>query len=110
MSFGSYSTTPASNISINGISIAENCPAANLNNALRQLAADGRELYDTVSAISLSSYMPKSGGLFTGPIGISGLGNFMYHVDATHAGPVYFQPVATALPSSPYEGTVVFQY
>jgi hypothetical protein len=44
--FNSYSTTPGSNTAINGISIAEGCPASGINDAIRQLAADGRDLYD----------------------------------------------------------------
>lgn len=111
MSFGSYSTTPASNISINGINIAENCPAANVNNALRQLAADGAELYATVAAISVSSYMPLSGGAFTGSVTRSGAGAFSYYASSSlTSGIEYVQPLATALPSSPGEGTKVYQY
>ena len=35
----------------------------------------------------------------------------LYHAGSTQAtGPVYTQPVASALPSSPAEGTVVLQY
>ncbi len=37
-----YSTTANSNTAIAGINIAENCPAGNLNNALRQTLADLR--------------------------------------------------------------------
>jgi hypothetical protein len=111
MSFSAYSLTPSANISLNGISIAENCPAENVNDALRQLAADGRELYNTVNAISVSSYMPKTGGAFTGTITRSGAGGYFYHASSTQAtAPVYTQTTATALPSSPAEGTVVLQY
>lgn len=111
MSFSAYSLTPASNLSINGISIAEGCAAANINNAIRQIAADGRELYDTVNAIDVSSYMPKAGGAFTNTITRSGAGGYWYHASATQAtAPVYTQTAATALPSSPAEGTVVLQY
>ena len=63
MAFSDYFATPASNTTINGINIAENCPAANVNNALRQIAADGKSLSDTVAGISTSTLMPKSGGL-----------------------------------------------
>jgi hypothetical protein len=37
-----YSTTAGNNTAISGINIAENCPAGNLNNALRQALADLR--------------------------------------------------------------------
>jgi hypothetical protein len=111
MSFSAYSLTPSSNSTINGINIAESCPAANVNNAIRQLMSDGRELYNTVVAINVSSYMPKSGGAFTGTINRSGAGGYFYHAGSTQAtAPVYTQTSATALPSSPAEGTVVLQY
>jgi hypothetical protein len=42
MSVKDYSTTANSNAAIAGINIAENCPAGNLNNALRQTLADLR--------------------------------------------------------------------
>ena len=111
MAFSDYSLTPASNTSINGINIAENCPAANVNNVIRQLASDGRALSDTVAGIDTSTFMPKSGGSFTGTIGRASAGGYWYHASSSQAtGPVYTQPVATALPSSPAEGTVVLQY
>lgn len=42
MAIDDYSTTPASNTSINGINIAEGCPPSVINNAIRQLMADCR--------------------------------------------------------------------
>lgn len=111
MAFSDYSTTPANNNSIEGINIAEGCPAANINNAIRQLASDGASLAATVAAINVSSYMPKAGGAFTGDITRNSAGGYFYHVGATQSkAPVYTQPVATALPTSPAEGTVVLQY
>jgi hypothetical protein len=44
MGFDSYSTTAASNTSLNGINVAEGCPPSGVNDALRQLAADGKTL------------------------------------------------------------------
>lgn len=111
MSFNSYSATPDNNTSLGGINIAENCAAANINNALRLLAADGKELYDIVGAISVAGYMPLTGGAFTGNITRSGAGGFFYHNNAALANaPVYVQLSTDALPSSPAEGTIVFQY
>ena len=111
MAFSSYSTTPANNTSLNGISIAENCPAANVNNALRQLAADGKSLSDTVAALDTSTLMPKAGGAFTGQITRSGAGGYLYNAaSAQGGGAVYVYPSGTALPSSPQEGTFVFFY
>ena len=111
MAFSAYSLTPSANISINGISVAEGCAAANVNDAIRQLMSDGRALSDTVTAINVSSYMPITGGAFTNAITRSGAGGYLYHASATQSlGPVYTQSSATALPSSPAEGTVVLQY
>jgi hypothetical protein len=111
VSFSDYSLTPASNTSINGINIAENCDAANVNNAVRQLMADGKELSVTVAAIDTSALMPKAGGAFTGPITRSGAGAYAYwNSSSLTGGAMYVQTVATALPSSPAEGTIVFQY
>ena len=110
MSFGSYSTTPASNVSINGINIAENCPAPNVNDALRQICADGRELYNTVVAIDVSSYLPLAGGTMTGNISRSGAGSHLYYASNTLiSGAVHVQPAASALPT-PAEGVMVFIY
>lgn len=111
MSFGSYSTTPANNIACNGINVAEGCAAGNVNDILRQLMADGRELHDTVADISVSSYMPKTGGAFTGGITRSGAGAYTYYASSTLvSGAEYVQPLANALPSSPAEGMKVYQY
>jgi len=72
-----YSVTPASNTSINGIDVGENCAAANINNAIRQLMADVRAEVaskgsDITSAASID--VGAANGLFvditgsTGPI------------------------------------------
>jgi hypothetical protein len=111
LGFSNYSATPASNTSINGINIAENCPAANVNDAIRQIMADGKTLDTTVAAISTSTLMPKAGGAFTGSITRSGAGGYWYHnTSSLSGGAVYVQTTGTALPSSPAEGTVVFFY
>lgn len=110
-SFSEFSTTPDSNTSAGGTSIAENCPAANVNNVIRYTLACGRALYDTVSGISGSGGMPITGGAFTGNITRSGAGAYWYfNSSSLVGGQVYVQPVSSALPTSPAEGTVVFQY
>lgn len=48
MAVSDYSTTPGSNTSISGINIAEGCPPANVNNAIRQLMADVKGYTATV--------------------------------------------------------------
>jgi hypothetical protein len=111
MSFGNLSAIADNNNSLNGINVAENCAAGNINNAIRFLAACGKELYDIVDAIDVSTYMPVAGGAFTANITRSGAGGFLYHANSALANaPVYVQLSSADLPSSPAEGTIVFQY
>jgi hypothetical protein len=110
MAFSDYSTTAGSNTTIAGISIAEGCPSANINNAFRQLMADAKSFSLTISNPS-GTFMPIAGGAFTGAITRSGSGGYLYHAaSAQGQGPVYTLPSGSALPSSPVEGTVVFFY
>lgn len=109
MAFADYSATPALNLTIGGINIAENCPAQNINDALRQLMADAKSFSLTVP--STAGLMPIGGGAFTGNITRSGAGGYWYHASTAQAqAPVYTQTLATALPAAPAEGTVVLQY
>ena len=108
--FSSYATTAAANTTISGISIAEGCAAANINNAIRQVMADARAFADSVVSPS-GNYMPISGGAFTGPVTRSGAGGLLYNAaPAQGGGAVYVLSSGTALPSSPQEGTFVFFY
>ena len=110
MAVSDYSTSPGSNTTISGISIAENCPAANVNNAFRQLMADIKVFYNSAN-VDTSGLMPKSGGAFTGQITRSGAGGYLYNAaSAQGGGAVYVQASGTALPASPQEGTFVFFY
>ena len=109
--FANYSTTPSANVTIGTINIDENCAAANINDAIRAILAEGKQLSDIVAAIDVSNYIPKSGGAFTGSITRSGAGAYTYYADSTLVGGLeYVQPTATALPTSPAEGTKVYQY
>ena len=101
MSFASYSATPASNTTIAGQSVAEGTTApGTLNLAVRTLMADGRELFDLVDAIDLSSYAGLAGPAFTAQPTYSGRGGFLYHSNSANAtGRVYVQAEAAATPS-----------
>lgn len=81
MAFSDYNTTPSLNTSIAGTNVAEGCAAGNVNNAIRQLMADGKTLNNTVSAIPPG--MPSSGGVFTGPIYLNTGGAYRYNIDST---------------------------
>lgn len=111
MAFSDYYSTPSLNVTIGGISIAEGCSASNINDACRQLMADGRSLSDTVAGINVSNLMPISGGAFTNQITRSGAGGYFYNANAAQSGgKISFLPSGSALPSSPNEGDVVFFY
>ena len=51
MAFSDYSLTPGDNTSIGGNNVGENCSPATINNAIRQLAADGKALSDAIAAL-----------------------------------------------------------
>lgn len=75
MGVADYSTTPASNTSINGVNIDEGCLPSGINNALRQLMADVRSVYDldakssnytvVTSDLGKTFLADASGGAFT---------------------------------------------
>jgi hypothetical protein len=86
-------------------------PGGEHQQRIRQIAADGRSLYDTVNGLGVTGYMPITGGAFTGSISRSSSGGYWYfNSSSLVGGAVYVQPVSSALPTSPAEGTVVFQY
>jgi len=49
-----WDTNPASNTDLGGISIAENCPPGNINNAIRELMAQVKNFQDGTSGDSLT--------------------------------------------------------
>lgn len=111
MSFSAYSLTPSLNVTIGGVNVDEGCPSANINNAIRQLAADGKELNNTVAAIDISTLLPKAGGVMTDNITRSGSGTHLYYNSATLVdGHVDIVPTGTARPASPGEGYMRFLY
>jgi hypothetical protein len=96
-------------MTIEGVSISENCAAANMNDVVRRMAVALKNFSLTVVSPS-GSYMPLTGGAFTGTITRSGAGAYWYHASSSQtSGAVYVQTAATALPS-PAEGVVVLQY
>lgn len=108
MAFSDYSTTPSVNTNLAGIDVGEGCPPANMNNAVRQLMADGKLLSNQVGG--LSGAMPIAGGAFTGDITREGKGAYLhYAASALTAGQVYVLPVGTARPTAA-EGVIVFYY
>jgi hypothetical protein len=110
MAVSDWSSTAASNTTVGGINIDENCPAANVNNALREIMAQIKDYSLTITSPS-GSYLPLAGGTVTGDITRSGAGAYTYYASSSlTGGKEYVQTTGAALPSSPAEGTKVFQY
>lgn len=109
MSFSDYSTTPSDNTTINGINVAENCPAGNVNNAIRQLMADGKELSANVP--DASAYLLKSGGTMTGNINRSGAGTHAYYASGSFLSfKVHLVPEGSTRPTGLSNGDWVAYY
>jgi hypothetical protein len=113
MAFSAYSTTPANNTSLNGINVAENCPAANLNNAVRQLAADGKALANEVAGLGgggSAAFLPLSGGTVTGAIQRAGAGGHLYHASSGNtSGAIHIIASGGALPSGLAAGDIILE-
>lgn len=110
MAVTDYSTTPASNTSISGINIAENCSPANINNALRQIMADVRVMYDGLP--STATLMPKAGGTFSGTQPIySGRGAYLHHNSSSlTSGRIFMQASGGSTPSGMVAGDLLLEY
>lgn len=64
MPVSSWSTTAASNGSTLGIDIAENCAAANMNNAAREMMAQLKTKFDSIDAlVGSASFQPSDATL-----------------------------------------------
>lgn len=108
MAVSDYSTTPGSNVTISGINIAEGCPPANINNAIRQMMADVKGLQGEIP--STASLMPAAGGTFSGTQPIyTGRGAYLHHNSSSNtSGRVHILVEGSALPTSPANGDLVF--
>jgi hypothetical protein len=67
-----WSTTPGSNTTVDGVNIAENCSPGGINNAIRAVMSGVRELYDdfiafTATAITLTGVQTLTNKTLTAP-------------------------------------------
>lgn len=110
MSYTDWSTTAASNTSVDGTSIAEGCPPGNLNDAIRKVMAGVAELAGDVP--DTSTLMPKDGGTFTGTQPkYTGRGAYLHNADSANtSGRVSLLASGSANPTSPSNGDIVFFY
>jgi hypothetical protein len=102
------------NTSLDGLNVAEGCPAGNMNAAVRILMSAIRQLYNVVNnplSSVYAAFMPKTGGAFTGDITRNGGGGYAYNASATFVGgKITIQALGGAAPSSPQEGDQWIEY
>ena len=110
MAVTDYSTTPASNVSISGISVAEGGPAASMNNAFRQLMADVRVMYDNLP--DTSTLQTKAAAVFSGTQPTyTGRGAYMHWNSSSFAsGRIFFQASGGSTPSGMVSGDVLLEW
>jgi hypothetical protein len=98
-----WSATSAGNTTVEGTSIAEGCPPANINNGLRSIMAGVRSFYDTYAALAatVGGYLSASGGTFTGTQPIyTGEGAMLHNqANGMASGRVFLQAAGGAAPT-----------
>lgn len=108
------SQTGTVNTSLDGLNVAEACPAGNMNAAVRVLMSAIRQVWNIVNNPASSIYtplMPKTGGAFTGDITRNGGGGYAYNASATFVGgKITIQALGGAAPSGPQEGDQWIEY
>lgn len=101
------STEPTANTSLGSINVAEGCPAANVNDALRWLAAAIAVLRANLP--TTGGLVSASGGQFTTNPTLSGQGGYLHNSASTASGgAVTFLPSGSALPSGSDGDLVLF--
>jgi len=109
-----WSETPGSNTTVDGVNIGEGCTPANLNNAIRSVMAGIKTFHIAYSttASGLSAYMPKAAGTFSGTQPIyTGEGAFLHHQSSSNtSGKIYLLADGSADPSGTSAGDMVFFY
>lgn len=108
MAISDWSNTAANNNNIEGVNIAEDCAAGNLNNWARAVCAAIKTWYDTVP--DFSTLMGKAGGIFTGDITRNGRGAYLHHNSSSlSSGKIFVQASGGSTPSMA-DGDVLIEY
>lgn len=103
-----WSETPAGNTTVDGINIAEGCPAGNINGAIRAVMSGVRTM--AAGLPNLSAYVARSGGSFTGNPVFAGRGGYLHFSDAgLTSGRLFVQPIGGAAPAMA-NGDILLEY
>lgn len=109
-----WSETPASNTTIDAISIAEGCNPGNINNSIRSAMAGVKtfHLAYLATVATLTTYATKAAAVFSGTQPIyTGEGAFLHHQSAANAsGKIYLLPTGSADPAAPGSGDIAIFY
>lgn len=109
MAVGDWSTNANLNITVDGINIAEGCPAANINGAIRAVMSNVRVMYDGLP--DLSNYVLRTGGTFLTNPTFSGRGGYLYNSSSTNAGgQVFVQAAGSGTPAGMVNGDWLAEY
>lgn len=112
MAFSDWSTNANLNTTVGGISIAENCPPSNLNNAQRETMAELRAAFSTAldsffaatdlpTAIAALGALKKTGDTISGNLVRDSAGPHLYHTNAAFtSGRVFFTAPGASDPTS----------
>lgn len=112
MAFADWSTSNAANTTVGAISIAENCPAANVNNALREIMAEIRVAFNPAldpfhASVSVAlartalGALSSAGDTISGNLIFLGAGPHLHHTNpAFGSGRVFYTAVGASDPTS----------
>lgn len=111
---GDLSATPGSNTTIGGINIGENCPAENVNDALRYMAAMVRQTWDAAQSAGGgdggAEYVTKANGVFSNQPSVQNRGAVLHHASSGNgSGRVFVQAIG-GTPPPMSNGDILIEY
>lgn len=106
--FSDWSATASSNTTVAGINIAENCPPANINNALREIMAAAKT-FDTGKADG-SLYVLKSSSVLSTNAIVTGRGAALHHNNGANASGKIFVQASGATAPTMADGDILLEY
>jgi hypothetical protein len=94
MAVSDWNTDPNLNNFIGTIDLREgNMTVANVNNAIREMMAQIKAYAEDIP--DAATLMPKSGGVFTGPVSFDGFGHVLYNENPLHTSGKFFVRAVT---------------